>query len=304
VNPQEEGMPMEQTTNDAPKESVVLYQKSPEGFATITMNRPDVLNAINGEVAQALLQAFTDAEEDEEVRAVILTGAGRAFSAGGDMTESSARILGGQTDTGASERPGVVHMKVWELTKPVIAAVHGYAIGQAFQLAAACDFTVMADDAKVGEIQIRHGYGPPVLMTPYVVPLKRAKEILLLGDMIEAQEALAMGLVNRVVPRDELMQEAESIAKRIAALPRATVTLNKALVNRTYELAGFRAAINYLEEPEFSDLLKASQQDDETQERLRVLEEQGWDAFRNQRDARYHGRSVEEEMRQQQQGQS
>jgi enoyl-CoA hydratase/carnithine racemase len=162
----------------------------------------------------------------------------------------------------------------------------------------------MADDAKLGEIQIRHGYGPPVLMTPYVVPLKRAKEILLLGDMIEAQEALTMGLVNRVVPRDELMQEAESIAKRIAALPRATVTLNKALVNRTYELAGFRAAINYREGPEFSDLLQASQQDDETQERLRVLQEQGWDAFRNQRDARYHGRSVEEEMRQQQQGQS
>jgi enoyl-CoA hydratase/carnithine racemase len=292
-------MTSEQTTNDAPKDPVVLYQKSPEGFVTITINRPDVLNAINHEVEQALLRALTDAEEDEEVRAVILSGAGRAFSAGGDMLESSARILAGQADSDEHAGPGVVHMKVWELTKPVIAAVHGYAVGQAFELAAACDFTVMADDAKVGEIQIRHGYGPPVLMTPYVVSLKRAKEILLLGEMIEAQEALAMGLVNRVVPREQLMQEAESIAKRLATLPRATVKLNKALVNRAYELSGFRAAINYREEPAFADLWRAAQQDDETQERLRVLQERGWDAFRSERDARYHGQSVEEEERQQ-----
>lgn len=283
---------------DTPTEPVVLYKKE-EGFAVITINRPDVLNAINSQTSQALLKAFTDAEEDDDVRAIILTGAGRAFSAGGDMTESSARILSGDSDSseGDGGGPGVVHMKIWELSKPVIAAVHGYAIGQAFELAATCDFTVMTDDAKVGEIQIRHGYGPPVLMTPYVVTLKRAKEILLLGDMIEAQEALAMGLVNRVVPKEKLMEEAESIAKKIAALPRATVKLNKALINRSYELSGFKAAINYRDEPQFSDLWVTSQQDEETHERLRVLQERGWDAFRNERDAKYHGRTAEEEAK-------
>ena len=116
--------------------------------------------------------------------------------------------------------------------------------------------------------------------------------------MIEAKEALAMGLVNRVVPRDKLMEEAESIAKRIAALPRATVKLNKALINRSYELSGFKAAINYREEPEFSDLARAASQDKETRERLQVLQDRGWEAFRDERDAKYHGQSVEEERQQ------
>ena len=272
----------------------VLYKKT-DNYAIITINRPDVLNAINSATTDQLLKAFTDAEEDDDIRAVILNGAGRAFSAGGDIAESSARILSGDTDSSETGGPGVVHIKIWELSKPVIAAVHGYAIGQAFELAAACDFTVMADDAKVGEIQIRHGYGPPVLMTPFVVTLKRAKEILLLGDTIDAKEALSMGLVNRVVPEKDVMEEAESIAKRIASLPKKTVQMNKALVNRSYELSGFRSALNYRDDPNFADLWKASQNDDETKDRLKVLQEKGWDAFRNERDANYHGRSVEEE---------
>jgi enoyl-CoA hydratase/carnithine racemase len=286
-------------TDQGEQQPVVLYEKG-EGFVRITINRPDVLNAINGATTQALLEAFSAAEEDDDVRAVILTGAGRAFSAGGDITESSARIL---AETSGSPRdsqgggPGVVHMKIWEMSKPVIAAVHGFALGQACELAAVCDFTVASEEARFGEIQIRHGYGPPVLIAPYVVSLKRAKEILLLGDFIEAQEALAMGLVNRVVPSGKLMEEAESIAKRIAGLPRATVKLNKALANRAYELSGFRAAINYREEPEFSDLWAQASQDQETQERLRVLQERGWEAFRDERDAKYHGRTVEEEQR-------
>jgi enoyl-CoA hydratase/carnithine racemase len=274
----------------------VIYTKH-ENYAIITINRPDVLNAINSATTEQLLSAFTDADEDDDVRAVILNGAGRAFSAGGDIGESSARILSGDSNPNETGGPGVVHMKIWELSKPVIAAVHGYAIGQAFELAAVCDFTVMADDAKVGEIQIRHGYGPPVLMTPFVVTLKRAKEILLLGDNIDAAEALSMGLVNRVVPEKDLMVEAESIAKRIAALPKKTVQMNKALINRSYELSGFRSALNYRDDPNFADLWEESQNDEETKDRLKVLQEKGWDAFRNERDANYHGRSVEEEKK-------
>ena len=170
----------------------VLYEKRDDGIAVITLHRPGVLNAMNSALTQALLAALTDADEDDAVRAVIVRGAGRAFSAGGDITESSRRILANDA-TAESGTPGAAHLKVWELGKPVIAAVHGFAIGLAFELAGVCDFTVLAEDAKVGEIQIRHGYGPPVLMTPYVVTLKRAKEILLLGDMVEAKEALTMG---------------------------------------------------------------------------------------------------------------
>ena len=272
----------------------VLYEKRDDAIAVITLHRPGVLNAMNSALTQALLAALTDADEDDAVRAVIVRGAGRAFSAGGDITESSRRILANDS-AAESGTPGAAHIKVWELGKPVIAAVHGFAIGLAFEFAGACDFTVLAEDAKVGEIQIRHGYGPPVLMTPYVVTLKRAKEILLLGDMVEAKEALTMGLVNRVVPADKVMEEAESIASRIAALPHATVRMNKALINRSYEIGGFRSALNYRDDPDFADLWKTSQQDDETRERLQVLQDRGWEAFRNERDARYHGRTAEEE---------
>ena len=275
----------------------VLYETVEDGsIAIITLHRPGVLNAINSAVTEALTGYLAQADADDAVRAVILRGAGRAFSAGGDITESSRRILANDEST-ETERgtPGAAHMAVWELSKPVIAAVHGYAIGLAFELAGVCDFTVLADDAKVGEIQIRHGYGPPVLMTPYVVTLKRAKEILLLGDMVDAQEALAMGLVNRVTSADGVMDEALSIARRLAALPAATVRMNKSLINRSYEVGGFRSALNYRDEPAFADLWATSQQDDETRERLQVLQDRGWEAFRNERDARYHGRTAEEE---------
>ena len=132
-------------------------------------------------------------------------------------------------------------------------------------------------------------------MTPYVVTLKRAKEILLLGDMVDAQEALAMGLVNRVAPADKVMDTAMDIARRLAALPAATVRMNKMLINRSYEVGGFRTALNYRDDEAFADLWASSQQDDETRERLQVLQDRGWEAFRNERDARYHGRTAEEE---------
>ena len=273
----------------------VLYEKREGGIAVITLHRPGVLNAMNSALSQALMAALTDADADDDVRAVILRGAGRAFSAGGDITESSRRVLANDSGAEQGAPGGGAHLKVWEMGKPVIAAVHGFAIGLAFELAGICDFTVLAEDAKVGEIQIRHGYGPPILMTPYVVTLKRAKEILLLGDMVDAKDALTMGLVNRVVPADKVMEEAESIAQRIAALPQATVKMNKALINRSYEIAGFRSALSYRDDPDFADLWKTSQQDDETRERLQVLQDKGWEAFRNERDARYHGRTAEEE---------
>ena len=273
----------------------VLYEKREGGIAVITLHRPGVLNAMNSALSRALMAALTDADDDDDVRAVILRGAGRAFSAGGDITESSRRVLANDSGAEQGAPGGGAHLKVWEMGKPVIAAVHGFAIGLAFELAGICDFTVLAEDAKVGEIQIRHGYGPPILMTPYVVTLKRAKEILLLGDMVDAKDALTMGLVNRVVPAEGVMDEAMSLARRIAALPAATVSMNKKLINRSYEVGGFRSALNYRDDPDFADLWASSQQDDETRERLQVLQDRGWEAFRNERDARYHGRSAEEE---------
>ena len=214
----------------------VLYEKG-DGFARITLNRPTVLNAMNKNVQRLLNAALDRAEADDDVKAVILTGAGRAFTAGGDLYS----YLYPDDDPAPSGMDN--QMKIWEFPKPVIAAVRGHAVGQGFELAGVCDITIAAEDARFGEVQIRHGGSPPILITPFLAGIKSAKEILLLGEQLEAREAQRMGLVNRVVPVDELMPTAEAIARKIANLPQAAVRRNKALVNRVYLLAGFREAL-------------------------------------------------------------
>ena len=187
----------------------VLYEPR-DGYAIITLNRPVVLNAINKNLLRLLDSALDKAESDGDVKAVILTGAGRAFCAGGDLYSSL------YPDDEPAPSGLDVQMRIFDFAKPVIAAVRGHAVGQGCELAGVCDFTIASDDARFGEIQIRHGFGPPVLITPFLVGLKNAKELLLLGDQIDAHEAQRMGLVNKVVPRDQLLEEAFSIVERIA----------------------------------------------------------------------------------------
>jgi enoyl-CoA hydratase/carnithine racemase len=255
----------------------VLYEKR-EGYALITLNRPVVLNALNWSIMRRLKWALEQAESDDDVKAIVLTGAGRAFSSGGDIQSTPP------TDGLPSPSGVEVNMKIWHLPKPVIAAVRGYAVGQGHHLAGICDLTIAADDAVFGELQIRHGFGPPVLISPYLVGLKQAKELLMLGERINAQDALRLGLVNKVVPAEELLSAAEEMAKKLAALPQKTVRLNKALVNRAYEIAGFREALNYRADPAIADLTGGAAEPDP---HLAVLRDQGWEAFRASRDAAY-----------------
>jgi enoyl-CoA hydratase/carnithine racemase len=179
-------------------------------------------------------------------------------------------------------------MTMWHMPKPIIAAVNGYAVGQGCELAGICDITIAADNARFGEIQIRHGFGPPLLITPFLVGLKQAKELLMAGDMVDATDAQRLGLVNRVVPADQLMAEAEALARKIAALPQRAVQMNKLLVNRVYELAGFGAAIDYRSDPAIQ-AMTAAQGAGDLNEHLKVLREQGWEAFRASRDVMYRG---------------
>ena len=234
-----------------PSPDDVLYEKN-EGVAKITLNRPTVLNAMNKNVQRLLYGYLEEAEADDEVNVIILTGAGRAFSAGGDLYS----YLYPDEDPAPSGTE--VHMKVWELAKPVIAAVRGHAVGQGFELAGVCDMTIASEDAKFGEIQIRHGGTPPTLITPFLVGLKKAKEVLLLGAQISAEEALAIGIVNRVVSSDSLESETEKIARRMASLPQATVRMDKMLVNRAYKIAGIMEALAYREDSQISDILDLS----------------------------------------------
>ncbi|MDA0364396.1 MAG: enoyl-CoA hydratase/isomerase family protein [Chloroflexi bacterium] len=261
----------------APSENDVLYEAR-DGIAWITLNRPLVLNAVDWSLTLHFGRAVERAATDGDVRVVIIRGAGRAFSAGGDL-QSSPRPEG-------LEIPGMpeIMRRVWQMPKPVIAAVRGHAVGQGCEIAGMCDLTIAAEDAKFGEIQVRHGFGPPLLITPFTVGLKAAKELLLLGEIVEAPEALRMGLVNRVVPGDQLDDAAETMARRLASLPATAVALNKLLVNRVYELAAFDEALNYRDVPELVELSGRTRDDGVAADRLRTLSERGWEAFKEQRD--------------------
>lgn len=261
----------------------VLYEPHPDGYAVITLNRPVVLNAINWSICRRLMWALDLADADEAVKAIILTGAGRAFCAGGDIQSTPP-------EDGLPSPSGMhINMKIWEMPKPVIAAVRGYAVGQGCELAGTCDMTVAAEDSRFGEIQIRHGFGPPILITPFLVGLKQAKEILMLGEQISAQDALRLGLVNRVVPADQVMDEAIGMAKKMIALPQKAVRTNKVLVNRVYEIAGFRDALNYRADESVAAIAERVGGTEGLDPNLKILREQGWEAFRASRDEMYRG---------------
>jgi 2-(1,2-epoxy-1,2-dihydrophenyl)acetyl-CoA isomerase len=171
------------------------------------------------------------------------------------------------------------------LAKPVIAAVRGHALGNACELAGVCDLTIASETGRFGEIQIRNGFPPPTLITPYLAGHKQAKEIMLLGEVFDAAEAQRLGLVNRVVPDEQLESAAEAMATKLASLPQNTVRLNKALVNRVYQLAGIGEGIAWRDDAELLALSEAN--DAVALQRAQIQREQGWRAFRQERDRGY-----------------
>ncbi len=264
-----------------PSDNDVLYEPD-DGFAWITLNRPLVLNAVDWSLRRGMGRALDQAEADDDAHAIILRGAGRAFCAGGDLQGSE------EPDDGVATPSAMdLMMRIWLSPKPVIAAVRGHAVGQGCEWAGVCDMTIAADDAQLGEIQIRHGFGPPILITPFLTNLKNAKELLMLGSVVGAEEALRVGLVNRVVPAAHLFDEAAKVAKQFAALPPRGVRLNKFLVNRVYELQAFREALDYRDDPLIQALSSDASGDTVGTDRLKTLREQGWTEFLKQRDAAF-----------------
>lgn len=261
-----------------PSPDDVLYESRGD-IGWITLNRPVVLNAMNKSMQRALGKALDAAEADADAKAFVLIGAGRGFSAGGDLWASL------YPDDEPAPNGDELKMRIFNFDRPFVAAVRGAAVGQGFELAAVCDLTVASETARMGEIQIRHGFGPPLLITPFVVGLKHAKEILLLGETLTAAEAYRMGVVNKVVADADLEAVAEDTARKLAALPTNTVRLNKALVNRVYRLANMEEALNFRDDPALADLF--SGRDAVAQERHRLREQQGWSAFKSERDKGY-----------------
>jgi enoyl-CoA hydratase/carnithine racemase len=187
-----------------------------DGVAVLTLNRPDQLNAFSGKMGKELAHAYRRCDADDAVRAVILTGAGRAFCAGADMS-AGADTFAKQDDEAFSA--AAVDVPAWEVRKPVIAAMNGHAVGLGLTLALQCDLRIAADEGKYGVLQVRRGVMPDAYShwtLPRIVGMERAASLLLTGRKITGREAEQMGLVLRSVPSAEVLPNAMEIARDIA----------------------------------------------------------------------------------------
>jgi enoyl-CoA hydratase len=192
-----------------------LLYETIDGIATVTVNRPKVLNALNRATITELDAAFTRARDDEAVRVIVLTGAGeKAFIAGADVSELRDFATGGALG-GRDALPTLM----LGLGKPVIAAVNGYCFGGGFELVYACTLAYAAEGAKFGQPEVNLGLNPlwgATQQLPSLVGKKKALEVLLLGEMFDAHEALRLGIINGVVPAKELMATVWSVAASLA----------------------------------------------------------------------------------------
>jgi len=210
----------------------------------LVLDRPDKLNALSHGLVDALDRAIEAAGDDPDVRVVVIEGAGRAFSAGYDLSEEVDEVIEGSLRwRDLLARDVAVTLRVWDCPKPVIAQVHGYCLAGGLELAMACDLIVAAEGTMLGEPEIRYGSAPVTLLMPSLIGQKKTRELLLTGDLIEAGEAERIGLVNRVVPMDQLATSVEALADRLARTPPEVMRLTKQMLNRAQEASGLREAV-------------------------------------------------------------
>jgi enoyl-CoA hydratase len=209
-----------------------------DGIATVTVNRPDKLNALNTQVIAELDDVAGRLERESEIRAVLLTGAGtKAFVAGADIAELGSQ--GAVDGTARAARGQAMMRRLERAGKPVIAAVNGFALGGGCELAMACHLRVASESAKFGQPEVKLGLGPGyggTVRLPRLVGRARALELLLTGAMIDAQEAWRIGLVNRVVPADQLLPECRRLLAAILENGPLAVQACLALVDRGLDL--------------------------------------------------------------------
>lgn len=259
-----------------------------DGVAHLRFNRPRQLNAFNNELMTETIAAVAALNGDENVRVIVVSGNGRAFSAGFDLKAASDRAL--ETTEQWREQLELQFefiMSFWNSKVPTIAAVQGYCLAGALELSLACDMTVAADDAFFGEPEARFGSGAVAMLFPWVMGPKQAKELLFTGeDRIPAARALQMGFVNVVVPPDQVMAEAMRLAGNVARSSSVSVQKSKQAVNRAYDIMGLREALAAGLE---IDVDINSTPTWEKKEFSRIRKEQGVKAAIAWRDARFKG---------------
>ena len=227
--------------------SKVIYSRSGR-IARITLNRPEVFNAIDDEMPGALSAAVAAANADPEVHVIVLSGAGKAFSAGYDLSFYAEGDGAGEVtqpmpwdplkDYAFMRRNTEHFMSLWHSAKPVICKVQGYAVAGGSDIALCCDCVVMAEDAKIGYMPARVWGCPTTAMWVYRVGAEQAKRMLLTGDKIDGREAARMGLVMKAVPAADLDAAVEDLAARMASVPINQLTMQKMVINQAIEAMG------------------------------------------------------------------
>ncbi len=267
------------------KFETIIYEK--EGpLAWITLNRPEKLNSITRRMTAEILLATDKAQCDEEVRVIVLKGAGRAFSAGFDLEIDEEPDLTEEEEL--QELKAELHadfdliMRFWHSPKPTVAAVHTYCLGGAMELAIACDITIAATGCRFGEPEVKFGSGAVAMILPYICGPKRAKEILLTGnDRISSEQAEAWGLVNRVVKPENLVKRAREVALEIARNDQHAVRITKQAINKTYEFGKMRNALKHALE---LDIAIESTETEESRQFKDILKKEGTKAAIDWRD--------------------
>ncbi len=232
----------------------ILYEKKRKGVL-ITLNRPEAMNAISRNMEQEISRALDEAESDPEIRAIVITGAGRAFSSGMDQGPKPERrrdlVWPSGIPTGMSAAELIDSwrgkevkrfLRILEFGKPVIGAINGWAMGAGSWLALYTHITIASENAVFAQPEVRHGSNSSFMWT-LLAGFKNALRYGLVGDHIDAQEALRIGIVNKVVPQDKLLEECFGIVERIALVPPETVKINLAIATMGLEMMGLRDAL-------------------------------------------------------------
>lgn len=226
----------------------ILYETD-DRVATITLNRPEKMNALTLELCDEVVDAVQKFDADDDQRVLIIKGAGdKAFSAGYDLNQG--------TGEGAAKDPTLPQWRwrlnhdlqftysVWNCSKPVIAMIDGYCLAGGLEFAQMCDMRYASDASQFAVIETRFSNGVATLAMPWIIGHK-SRELIFTGDMIDAQEAMRIGLVNRVFPRADLESEVMKIAKRMSRVAMESLRWNKRAINNTFETMGFHAALQY-----------------------------------------------------------
>jgi len=218
----------------------VLLEKD-ERVATLTLNRPDRLNAFGGNMRQEILEALEDACQDKDIRVIVITGAGKAFCAGGDVNEFVAGTSQIMPKDATTERPTMskIVLLINTVEKPVIASVNGAAAGGGCNLALACDIRIASERARFSEAFAKRGVHPDwggIYFLPRLVGYAKAAELIFTGDVIDANEALRIGMVNRVVPHEELNIATKELARKIVKNAPLPISLAKRGLQNFYKM--------------------------------------------------------------------